>query len=114
MTTSRPPRRARPAGATAMSAPTCVRHQREVVAQVGDVGPRDVELDGRHRVARQPADAVDVGAVVGDRGGDGGDVVRLEGGAHDDDGGPAGAARGVVTAAHLEVDPHPESPRRPG
>ena len=41
--------------------------------------PGDVELDGRHGVARQPPDAVDVGAVVGDRRGDGGDVVRSSG-----------------------------------
>ena len=45
-----------------------VRDQREVGAQVADVGTGDVELDGRHRVAREPPDAVDVGAVLGDRG----------------------------------------------
>ena len=108
MTTSRPPRRARPGRGDGDVGADLVRHHREVVAQVADVGPRDVELDGRHRVARQPPDAVDVGAVVGDRGGDGGHVVRLERGAHDDDRGPPGAPRGVVTVADLEVDPHPE------
>ena len=77
--------------------------------QVADVGARHVELDGRHGVAGEPPDAVDVGAVVGDRGGDGGDVVGLERGAR----ARTTAARPVrrrrvVTVADLEVDPHPE------
>ena len=89
-----------------------VRHHGQVLAQVADVGARDVELDGRDGVARQPPDAVDVGAVLGDRGSDGRHVVRLEGGAHHHDRGPAGAPRGVVTAPGDEVDPHPQP--RPG
>ena len=91
-----------------------VGDQREVVAQVADVGARDVELDGRHGVAGQPPDAVDVGAVVGDRGRDGGDVVGLERRTHDDDGRAAGAARRVVAAPGLEVDAHPEPLAGPG
>ena len=86
-----------------------VRDQGEVVAQVGDVGARDVELHGRHGVARQAADAVDVRPVLGDRGRHRRDLVRLERSAHDDDGGPAGPARGVVTATDLEVHPHPHA-----
>ena len=85
-----------------------VGHHGEVLPQVPDVGARHVELDGGHGVAREPPDAVDVGAVVGDRGGDGRHVVGLERGAHQHDRGPAGAARSVVTVADLEVDPHPE------
>ena len=70
MTTRRRPRRARPAGATAMSTPRTRGLERELAAQGGDVGAGDVELDRGDGVARQPADAVDVGAVGGDPGGD--------------------------------------------
>ncbi len=78
MTTSRPPRRASPAGATAMSAPVAAETEREGGPQAREVGARDVELDGRHGPARQAADAVDVGPVLGDRPGDGRDVPGLQ------------------------------------
>ena len=109
MTTSRPPAPREPGGGHRDVGSHGVRDQREVVAQVGDVGARDVELHGRHRVARQAADAVDVRTVLGDRGSHGRDLVRLERSPHDDDRRPAGPARGVVTATDLEVHPHPHA-----
>ena len=82
------------------------RDEGEVAAQRRHVGAGDVELDRRHGPARQPADAVDVRAVPGDRPGDGRDVPGLEGRRHDDDGGPPGAAAGVVAATADERDVH--------
>ncbi len=75
--------------------------ERELGAQGRHVGAGDVELDGRHGVARQTTDAVDVGAVVGDPGRDEGDGVRAERRAEDDDGG-APLARARVDAGALD------------
>ena len=97
------------AAATAGQAARCDRDvdalrrgdERELGAQGRHVGAGDVELDGRHGVARQPTDAVDVGAVVGDPGRDEGDGVRAERRAEDDDGG-APVPRARVDAGALD------------
>ena len=103
-----------PGGGHGDVGPDPVRHHGEVLAQVADVGARDVELDGGDGIARQPPDAVDVGAVLGDGGRHGRHVVRLERGAHHHDGGPAGAPGRVVTAPGDQVDPHPQPRPRAG
>ena len=74
MTTRRRPRRASPPAATAMSSAVDAGLEGQLAAQPVDVRAGHVELDGGHRVARQPPDAVDVGAVDGDPRGDRGDA----------------------------------------
>ena len=43
--------------------------------QIGDLGMRDPELDAGHRLARQPAAAVDVAAMLADHPGGRSDVL---------------------------------------
>ena len=104
ITTRRRPRRARPPGRDGDVEPVDAGLQGELPAQPVDVGTGHVELDRRDRVAGQPADAVDVGAVRGDPGGDRGDAARAQGRAEDDHRGPAAALRRAVAGALLDLD----------
>ena len=85
------------------------RGQRELAAQRRHVGTRDVELDRRHGVARQPSDAVDVGAVLADAAGDQRHGIRPERSAEHDDGSASLVRPGVVSRAlsHVQRQPQP-------
>ena len=114
MTTSRPPRRASPAGATAMSAPvtadTVARSARRPARSAPETSSSTVVTGQRDRRRMRSM----LAPCVGDRPGHGRDVPRLERGAHDDDGRPAGAPRGVVAVAAVEADAHPHRLAGPG
>ena len=78
--------------------------ERQLPSQPVDVRAGHVELDRRHRIARQPSDAVDVGAVRGDARGDGGDATGPQGRTQDHDCGSSAASVPAVAGADLDLD----------
>ena len=88
--------------------------ERELGAQGGHVGPGDVELHGRHRVAGQAPDAVDVGPVVGDACRDEGDGVGAQRCAEHDHGRTSLARPRIDAGALDDREAEPESVRGHG
>ena len=72
------------------------------------VGARQVELQAGDGIARQPGDAVDVGAAAGDAGGDGGHGRRPERMAEDGHVQLPAGLRGVFVSAGGHLDVHAE------
>ena len=110
MTTRRRPRRARPAGATAMSTPVDVRLQGQLAPQAGrrrhrrrrtrPWSPGSARAVGCGRCWRRGRRSAAVTAAT---------RTRPSRGAQDDDGGPPRAPRRVVTRGRPELDLQPEA-----